>query len=84
MMMRSNRNCTAIRAAQALIERANGIIQIYSKEQLFFLGSPPQLTADFQRGEFLQHATFTDALLDELDALTGNLDERPGFAGGSW
>jgi hypothetical protein len=83
MTMRSNRNCAAIRATRAMIERANGIIQIYSKEQLFFLGNPPKLTAEFKRGEFLQHATFTDPLLDELDTLTGNPDGRPGF-GMNW
>ena len=79
MMMRTNRNCAAIRATPSMINRANGITQIYSKEQLFFLGSPPELTTDFQRGKFLQHATFTDGLLTELDALKCHSDGRPGF-----
>lgn len=83
-IMRSDRNCAAIRATRSMIDRANAIIQIYSKERLFFLGNPPELTVDFLRNEFLQHATFTDRLFEELDALTGYSDGRPGFLAGAW
>lgn len=82
--MRSDRNCTAIRATTAMVERANEITQIYAKERLFFLGKPPHLTADFRRAEFLQHATFSESLLNEIDVLTGHSEGRRGFLSSSW
>jgi len=77
-MMRSNRNYASIRATPSMIERANRITQIYSKERLFFLEKMPELTSAFRQGEFFQHAVFTDELFDELDAASGHQD-KTGF-----
>lgn len=82
-VMRSNRNYASIRATSSIISRANSITQIYSKEKLFFRDSVPKLDEDFRKGEFLQHAEFTDGLFDELDKMTGHYD-RPGFLTGFW
>lgn len=81
-MMRSNRNCAAIRATTSMIEKANALTQIYAKEKLFYFGTPPVLTADFRKNRFLQHETFTDSWFDELDQLTGHSDRRLGFLAG--
>lgn len=80
-VMRINRNYASIRATPSMVARANRISQIYSKEKLFFLGDVPKLDRDFRRGEFLQHAVFTDGLFDELDTMTGHCD-KPGFLTG--
>lgn len=71
-MMRSNRNCAAIRATTSMIKKANALTQIYAKEKLFYVDTAPKLTADFRRNQFLQHATFADPWFDELDERTGH------------
>lgn len=81
--MRSNRDYASIRATPEMVERANLITQIYSKQRLFFLGKAPKITNQFRAAEFLQHASYSDELFDDLDARTGHLD-RPGFLQGFW
>jgi hypothetical protein len=81
-MMRSNRNCTAIRATTSMIEKADALTQIYSKEKLFYVGTPPILTANFRQNQFLQHEIFADSLFEELDELTGHPNSRLGFLTG--
>jgi hypothetical protein len=80
-IMRNDRNYAAIRATPSMVERVNRITQIYSKERLFFLYQVPRITSDFSRGEFLQHASYTDELFDELDAMSGH-QHKPGFLTG--
>jgi hypothetical protein len=81
-MMRSNRNCSAIRATKSMIKRANALTQIYAKEKLFYVGMAPELTADFRRNQFLQHETFTDSWFDELDERTGHSRQMAGISAG--
>lgn len=81
-MMRSDRNCAAIRATTSMIKKASALTQIYAKEKLFYVGAAPELTADFRRNQFLQHATFTDPWFDELDELTGHSRRTAGILAG--
>ncbi len=68
---RSNKNITAVRATQFMIDRLNFIVQMYSKNRVFFLGRKPEETKEFRANEFYEHADHTDPLLEELDAISG-------------
>ncbi|NDU99933.1 hypothetical protein [Pseudoroseicyclus tamaricis] len=81
MAMRSTPNCASISVPPWMVEWVNGITQIYSKEKLFFLGKPPQISDAFRRNQFLEHAEQKDALIDMLDEAIGNKRSRNHFFG---
>lgn len=54
-----------------MIDRLNFIVQMYSKNRVFFLGRKPEETKEFRANEFYEHADHTDPLLEELDAISG-------------
>lgn len=67
--MRTNRNCAALRAPPWMVNKVNEITQIYSRDQLFFLGNKPRLTEHFLKREFLEHSNYRVDLLDQLDEI---------------
>ena len=74
-VMRRGPNCASFSAAPWMVDWINDITQIYSRDQLFFLGRPPKLSHAFQQHEFLEHKEKTDELIDMLDEIAGN--QRP-------
>ena len=54
-----------------MVDYINDIIQIYSKDRLFFLGKPPILTDYFRQAQFLVHVEKIDSLIEMLEDLTG-------------
>lgn len=71
MMMRTAPNCASLYIASWMVEWINDITQIYSKDRLFFNGSPPILSDAFRQREFLEHAERTDRLINMLDEIAG-------------
>lgn len=69
--MRTKPNCASFSAAPWIVDWINELTQIYSKNQLFYLGRPPKLTDAFIKGEHLVHKKKTDALIDKLDEIAG-------------
>jgi hypothetical protein len=69
--MRSTPNCASFSAAPWMVDWINDIVQIYSRDQLFYLGKPPVLTEAFRQREFLEHRDKTDQLVDMLDEVAG-------------
>tara|TARA_R110002020_G_scaffold337146_4_gene552649 strand:- start:2955 stop:3917 length:963 start_codon:yes stop_codon:yes gene_type:complete len=65
-------NCASFSAAPWMVERINQITQIYSKDKIFFHGSPPEINEAFKQKDFLEHTERTDSLIDLLDELAGN------------
>lgn len=66
-MMRSTPNCASLRAAPWIVEQVNQIIQIYSKDKIFFMGQPPKLIDAFHQQRFLEHKDRTDVFIHMLD-----------------
>lgn len=69
MVMRKGRNCASLRAAPWMVDRINEVVQIYSKERLFFLGRKPQLLSEFVKRQFLEHADYSVNLLEMFDEI---------------
>jgi hypothetical protein len=69
MSMRRMPNCAAFSAASWQVDWINKLVQIYSRDQLFFRGRAPELTEAFRIRQFLERRT--DALLDMLDEVAG-------------
>lgn len=78
-VMRSGPNCASFSAAPWMVDWINDITQIYSRDQLFFLGRPPKLSEAFQKHEFLEHKEKTDELIAMLDEIAGNQRSRQGL-----
>lgn len=79
-VMRNGPNCGSFSAAPWMVDWINDITQIYSRDQLFFLGHPPKLSQAFQQRQFLEHKEKTDELIDMLDAIAGNQRVGQGLA----
>ena len=62
-------NCASLIATPWMINRVNEIVQIYSKDRLFYFGKPPSLSEYFLANQFLQ-LNGPDPLLDFLDEVT--------------
>lgn len=71
MSMRSTANCASFSTAPWMVDWVNDIIQVYSKDKLFFHGRPPKITDAFRQRQFLEHKEKTDALIDMLDEIAG-------------
>ncbi len=69
MYMRRSPNWAVFNAAPWMVDWVNDIIQIYSREKLFYRYRPPKLSQAFKRREFLEHSKRSDAFLDMLDNL---------------
>lgn len=69
--MRSTPNCASFSAAPWMVDWINDIVQIYSRDKLFFLGKPPALKDTFRKRQFLEHKRKTDELIDMLDEVAG-------------
>lgn len=81
--MRSTPNCASLSVAPWIVNWVNDITQIYSKEKLFFLGKPPEITSAFRQRQFLEHKEKTDALIDMLDEIAGIKKNRDFLLGPS-
>ncbi|WP_210168344.1 hypothetical protein [Devosia sp. Root685] len=68
-VMRKDRNCASLRAAPWMVDQINEIVQIYSKDKLFFRGRRPQLTNEFTKRQFLEHSDYSVDLLDMFDEI---------------
>jgi hypothetical protein len=75
--MRLKPNCASLTAAPWMVDWVNEIVQIYSKDKLFFLGKAPELTDAFRRGQFLEHKKKTDALIEMLEEVAGITKPAP-------
>jgi hypothetical protein len=75
--MRTTPNCASFSAAPWMVDWINDIVQIYSRDQLFFLGKPPTLTGPFRQRQFLEHNERRDSLIDMLDELSGSRNGGP-------
>jgi hypothetical protein len=69
--MMTSPNCASLIAAPWMVDWVNSIVQIYSKDKLFFLGRPPKLTDHFRERQFLEHGERTDAFVEMLDEIAG-------------
>lgn len=76
MVMRKGRNCASLRAAPWMVDQINEIVQIYSRDKLFFLGRKPQLTNEFSKRQFLEHADYSVDLLDMFDEIAEPKSKR--------
>lgn len=70
--MRSGSNCVSLTVAPWQVDWVNEIVQIYSRDQVFFRGKCPKLIEAFKKKEFLEHRQKTDGLVDYLDEIAGN------------
>lgn len=70
-MLRSP-NCASLHAPPWMVDWINDIMQIYSRDKLFFLGKPPVLNYSFSRRQYLEHEGRSDGLIDMLDEIAGN------------
>lgn len=77
MVMRKDRNCASLRAAPWMVEQINEIVQIYSRDKLFFLGRRPKITNEFKKRDFLEHSDYSVNLLDMLDEISEPKSMRP-------
>lgn len=77
--MRSDRNCASLRAPAWMVDRVNDIVQIYSRDKLFFLGRKPHLTDEFRKRQFLEHSTHSVDLLKMFDELAAPRSPWAGF-----
>jgi hypothetical protein len=73
--MLSTPNCASFSAAPWMVDWINDIVQIYSRDKIFFQGKPPLLSNAFQQQQFLKHKQNTDLLIDMLDKI-GRVEER--------
>lgn len=71
-MGRPRGNVASLVAPDWMVEDANEITQIYSRDFLFFRGRPPQLAECFKQSSFLQLEYHSSRLTDTLDELVGN------------
>ena len=69
--MRSTPNCASFIAAPWIVDRINEFTQIYSRDYLFFVGTPPELKDHFSQRQFLTHSKRADDLIDMLDEVAG-------------
>jgi hypothetical protein len=69
--MMASPNCASLNAAPWMVDWINHIVQIYSRDKLFFHGKPPQLSEEFKQRQFLEHTRKTDELVDMLDDIAG-------------
>ncbi|RYF05208.1 MAG: hypothetical protein EOO77_28640 [Oxalobacteraceae bacterium] len=81
--MRSDRNCASLRAPAWMVDRVNEIVQIYSRDKLFFLGRKPQLTDEFRMRQFLQHSSYSVDLFQMFDELAAPRSPWAGFQSSS-
>lgn len=65
-------NCASFSAAPWEVDWINSIVQIYSRDKLFFLGNAPSLDETFKQRQFLEHSRKADELIDMLDEIAGN------------
>jgi hypothetical protein len=70
--MRTTPNCASLGATPWMVDWINNIVQIYSCDNLFFLGGKPELTDVFRQREFKEHARKTDQFIDMMDEVAGN------------
>ena len=75
MAMRSTPNCASIHAPFWMTDWINDIVQIYSRDQLFFLGKKPAIREVFRQRQFLEHDEKTDELISMFDEIA----EEPNF-----
>ena len=73
MQMPPSPNCVALSAAPWMVDWINEITQVYAKDRLFFLGKPPTLKEHFRRGAFLEYEHHSDAFIQMLDGIAGNV-----------
>ncbi|GLQ58063.1 hypothetical protein GCM10010862_53220 [Devosia nitrariae] len=59
-----------------MVDQINEIVQIYSRDKLFFLGRKPQLTNEFSKRQFLEHADYSVDLLDMFDEIAEPKSKR--------
>jgi len=69
--MLSTPNCASLSAAPWMVDWINNLVQIYSRDKLFFLVKPPVLTEVFQKRQFLALKQREDKLIDMLDEVSG-------------
>ncbi|EDM69637.1 hypothetical protein RAZWK3B_12092 [Roseobacter sp. AzwK-3b] len=84
--MKTDRNYASFLAPDWMVEEANNITQIYSKEWLFFQGDQPSINESFRSSKFLQWKYHQSPLFDYLNEvanygsyyrdLRGNIIER--------
>jgi hypothetical protein len=71
LAMGSSINCASLIATSFMVDQVNEIIQIYSKERLFYCGPPPRLSENFLANQFLAHRVKHDPFLASLDKIAG-------------
>ena len=64
-------NMIALTVPAWMVDKINSRTQVYSKEQLFFVGKPPKIEEAFKRNEFLNYSQYRDEILDILDEVAG-------------
>lgn len=62
-------NCASLFAAPWMVDAVNEIIQIYSRDKLFFMGRPPELNDAFKQGKFFVHKQRANDLIEILDKI---------------
>lgn len=63
---RGDENCAILLATENQVQHLNHVIQIYSKEYLFFYDYPPILSTEYRRRQFLRHDHSQDPLLRKI------------------
>ncbi len=83
-IMYSTPNCASLSAAPWMVDWINNIVQVYSRDKLFFLGKPPVLTESFRQRQFFEHEKRADALIEMFDGLVETGIDRLGLLGGNF
>ena len=72
LIMTTKPNCAVLNTEPWMVEKINDITQIYSSNQLFYLGKAPKLTDLFRKERFLEHKEQSEPFIDFLDKIAGN------------
>ncbi len=70
-IMRATPNCASVCAPPWMVDRINDLMQVYSRDKLFFVGRPPILSEAFRQRQFLVHKERADPLIELLDEIAG-------------
>jgi hypothetical protein len=68
-VMRPSPNCASLLAPNWMVDHINELVQLHSRDKVFFLGKPPKLTRPFIQQDHFEHRVRKDPVIDMLDEI---------------